>query len=139
MNIPFIFAIVWTAFISISFWESSVEGRNAWGKKKLGWELKIKKNVFLTRYHFYLFFITIPLLTLLPIFIYGWDSRLFGILVSAYFSGIMIEDFMWYVVNPVVKLKEFYTKFSDYYPWIRIRNKKIDFGNFVNRIDISKR
>ena len=52
-------------------------------------------------------------------------ARVFGVILSAYFSGMVIEDFMWYVVNPSVKLNEFYTHFSDYYPWLKINGKKI--------------
>jgi hypothetical protein len=125
MNTILIFAWIWAAFIATSFWESSIEGRNAWAKKQVGWEIKITKNLSMTRYHFYLFWVMIPLLLTLPLVIYGWNLKLFGILASAYFSGIIIEDFFWYVVNPKVKLKELYTPFSDYYPWIKIGKKKI--------------
>jgi hypothetical protein len=61
----------------------------------------------------------------LPFITYGWNTRIFGIIASAYFSGIILEDFLWFVVNPDVKMKEFWTKFTDYYPWIKIRDKKI--------------
>jgi len=125
MNILLIFAVVWSAFIAISFWESSVEGRNAWDKGKLGWKIRFSKNISLTRYHFFLFWIMIPLLLFLPLFVYGWDTKLFGILLSAYFSGLVIEDFMWFVVNPVVKFSEFNKKFANYYPWIKVGKIKI--------------
>ena len=124
MNVILIFVWIYLAMIAMSFWESYVEGRNAWGKKKLGWKIKIGKFV-LHAYHFYLFGIMIPLFLTLPFVIYGWNLRLFGIIVSAYFSGIIIEDFFWYVLNPAVKLKEFFSSFSDYYPWIKIRGKKV--------------
>lgn len=119
-----IFAWVYAAMIAMAFWESDVEKRNAWDKGKAGW--KIKFGIFkFTGYHFYLYYVMFPVLLSLPLIIYGWDTRLFGILASAYFTGTNLEDFMWYVVNPRVKLKEFYTKFSDYYPWIKIGKKKI--------------
>ncbi len=124
MNTILLFFWIYAAMISMSFWESYVEQRNAWGKNKLGWKLRIGKYV-LPAYHFYLFWVMLPLLLTLPFIISGWDFRLFGILVSAYFSGMVIEDFMWYVVNPAVKLREFYSKFSDYYPWLRIGKKKV--------------
>jgi len=38
---------------------------------------------------------------------------------------LVIEDFVWYLVNPVVGFKEWFTSFSDYYPWIKIGGKKI--------------
>lgn len=119
-----IISVIWLAMIAMGFWESYIEGRNAWCKKKLGWKLNIRNFCF-PAYHFYCFWIMWPLLLILPLIVYGWDLRLFGILLSAYFSGMVIEDFTWYVVNPVVKFREFFTSFSDYYPWIKINNRKI--------------
>lgn len=123
---PFvIITIVWAAMIAMGFWEAYVEGRNPWDKRKLGWKLKIGK-FYLPAYHFYVFFIMLPLLVfILPLSIYGWSWKLFGILLSAYFTGLVIEDFVWFLVNPAVKLKEFHTEFTDYYPWIKINGKKI--------------
>lgn len=119
-----IFMVVWLAMIANSFWESYVEGRNTMEVGKVGWKLKIGKYYF-TGYHFYLFFVMWPLLLFLPLFIYGWDFKLFGILLSAYTSGLIVEDFMWYVVNPVVKLSEFGGEFSDHYPWLKIGKFKM--------------
>lgn len=117
--------VIWTAFIGISFWESSVEGRNAWSKHKFGWKLKIGKYIITTRYHFFLFLFMVPLFLSLPLVINGWDFRLFGVLLTGYFMGLSIEDFGWYMFNPKVKLKEFWSSFSDYYPWVRLGKKKI--------------
>jgi hypothetical protein len=113
------------AMIAMSFWEAYIEGRNSWDKGKLGWKIKIGKSFVLSAYHFYIFGVMWPLLLTLPFIIYGWDARLFGIILSAYLSGTVVEDFGWYVVNPAVKLREFWTSFSDYYPWIRVKGKKI--------------
>jgi len=124
MNEVLIFVWVWAAMIAMSFWESAAEGRKAWNKGKVGWSFKIGKFVF-AQYHFFLFYIMLPLFLTLPFIVSGWDLRLFGILASAYCIGMLLEDFMWYVVNPKVKIREFWTKFSDYYPWIRIGGKKI--------------
>ncbi len=129
--------ILWVclAMFATSFWEAYVEGRNAWNKEKLGWSLRIGKRFVLSGYHFFLFFIMFPLLLSLPLVIYGWDARLFGILVSAYAIGLIVEDFGWYCVNPVVRFKEFWSDFSDYYPWIKIKGKKIiPFGYVVGVI-----
>jgi len=119
-----IFIWIYSAMIAMSFWESYVENRNAWDKKKSGWKLRFGRFVF-SAYHFYVFCVMWPLLLTLPFIIYGWNLRLFGIIVSAYFSGMVIEDFVWYVVNPSVKFKEFYSSLSDYHPWLKIREKKI--------------
>ncbi|MBN2109943.1 MAG: hypothetical protein JW705_02495 [Methanosarcinaceae archaeon] len=61
-----------------------------------------------------------PVLLTLPLVVHGWDTRLFGTLASAYFSGLVIEDFTWFIVNPVVRFSEWNPGFVDYYPWIRI-------------------
>lgn len=125
MSILLIFVWVLAAFVALAFWESSVEGRNPWDQGKHGWKIKLAKNITLSLYHFFLFWIMMPLLLTLPLVIFGWDLRLFGVLVSAFFLGLIVEDFMWYVVNPVVKFREWFSGFSDYYPWIRIKGKKI--------------
>lgn len=123
-NTLLIFIWVWAALIALSFVEAYVEGRNAWHKHKYGWKIKIF-NIYFTGYHFFLFIIMIPLFLTLPLIIYGFNIKLLGILISAYFTGLIIEDIMWYVVNPKVKLKEYWTSFSNYFPWIKIKNKKI--------------
>ncbi len=125
MNIFLIFVWIALAMVAMSFWEAYAEGRHSWNKNKLGWKIKLRGNFVLSAYHFYLFGVMLPLLLTLPFVIYGWDTRLFGVIVSAYFLGTIIEDFGWYVVNPVVELKEFWTSFSDYYPWLRIKGQKI--------------
>jgi hypothetical protein len=124
MNIVLIFVWIWGAMVALSFVESYAEGRNAWEKGKKGWKFKIY-GYYITGYHFYLFWVMLPVLVTLPLMIYGWDLKLFGIILSAYFSGMVLEDIMWYVVNPVVKFKELFTQFSDYYPWIKFNNQKI--------------
>ncbi len=127
MQILLIFLVVWVAMIAHSFWESSVEGKNAWGKNKYGWNLKLAKNLSLTRYHFWLFVVYMPLIfILLPLVVTGFSIKLFGILLSAYFSGIVIEDFFWFIVNTEIKFKDSWNpKFASYYPWIGFGKYKV--------------
>lgn len=125
MKTLYIFVWIWAAMIALSFVEGYVEGRNPWHHRKLGWKIKLPKGYLYPAYHFYLFVIMLPLLITLPLVINGWDLELFGILMSAYFSGLIIEDFCYFIVNPAVKFSEFWTEFTDYYPWIKIKGKKI--------------
>ncbi len=125
MNVSLIFLWVYLAMLATAFWESYVEGRYPWNYRKEGWKIRIGKTFVFSAYHFFLFWITFPLLISLPLVTHGWDLELFGILISAYFSGIVIEDFLWFVVNPAVKLREFWSDFSDFYPWIVVRGHKI--------------
>lgn len=120
MNTLLIFVWVYLAMIATSFWESAVEGRNAWHKGKHGWKVRLGSYVILNSYHFFLFVVMWPLLLTLPFVVYGWNLELFGILASAYFSGLVLEDLMWFIVNPVVKFSELNPKFANYYPWIII-------------------
>ena len=119
MNIPLIFLWVIFGFVSWSFWEAYIEGKNAWGKKQVGWKKKILGCYDLTAYHFWLnlmlfFFMTLPLI------INGWNTRLFGVLISASALGFIIQDILWYVINPFYSLKKFNPKDANWYPWIKI-------------------
>ena len=125
MDTLLIFIWIWGAMIAMSFWEAYVEGRNAWSKRKYGWRIDLGGDFVFPAYHFYLFVIMWPLLLTLPFIMFGWDLHLFGVMISAYASGTIVEDFLWYVVNPKVKLREFWTEFSDYYPWFTVNGKKI--------------
>ncbi len=131
MNTVLIFIWIWGAMIATSFWEAYAEGRNAWDKGKCGWKFNIGKKFVLTGYHFFLFYVMWPLLLTLPFIMFGWDTRLFGVVVSAFASGAVIEDFMWYVVNPEVKLRELNTDFASYYPRVKIGSIKIPIMYFV--------
>ena len=125
MNTILIFIWIYGAMIALSFIEAYVEGRNPWDKRKVGWKLTLPGGYKFSGYHFFLFLVMLPLFLTLPLVIYGWNKELFGILLSAFFSGIVIEDFVYFIVNPVVKFKEFFSEFTDFYPWIKIRGKKI--------------
>ncbi len=120
-----VFVCIWGACIATGFWEAYVEGRNAWDKGKLGWKIRVGSSVLTTAYHTNVFLIMYPLLLALPFIFTGWNLELFGIMVSAYATGVIIEDFTWYLVNPAVQFKEWFTPFSDYYPWVKIGGKKI--------------
>ncbi len=123
-QILLIFGLIWLALIASGFWEAYVEGRNAWDKGKLGPRFQMGGFV-LTGYHFALFWVMYPALLAIPFVITGWHVQLFGVMLSAYTIGMVLEDFTWYLVNPAVQFSEWFTEFSDYYPWIRIGGKKI--------------
>jgi hypothetical protein len=120
MNPLLIFFWVYGAMVAMAFWEAYAEGRNAWVKGKVGWRVSVGGYVVVSGYHFFLVWVMLPMLVFLPLVIHGWDTRLFGVLLSAYVSGLVVEDFMWYVVNPVVKLREFNPTWADHYPWVGI-------------------
>jgi len=115
-----VFVLVYVAMVAMSFWESCIEGRNAWARRSLGWRLHIWKRYTLTEYHFFVFVVMFPALLSLPLVVNGWDTRLFGVLLSAYASGLVLQDVLWFVVNPVVHLSDWNPRFAKYYPWFVI-------------------
>ena len=124
MSTVLIFAWVYAAMIAMAFWESEVEGRNAGARKALGWKFTIR-GYDVHAYHIFVFLVMWPLMMSLPLVVTGWDTRLFGVLMSAYASGIILEDFMWYVVNTDTSLKDFNSRFAKHYPWIRAGSVEI--------------
>jgi len=120
MNSLPIFIVVWGAMVANSLWEAYVEGDNPWDRRKLGWKIKLGNRYCYPAYHFFLFCVMWPLLLALPLVIYGWNLKLFGILLSAYASGLALEDFLWFVVNPAVKFSQFNPDYADYYPWFKL-------------------
>ena len=107
MNTISIFIWVILAFASTSFWEAYIEGKYPWASRQAGWSRKISKRVTLTAYHFWLL-ITFAFLLTLPLIVTGWNTKLFGIILSAASIGTIVEDFLWFVVNPYYSLHIFW-------------------------------
>lgn len=125
-----IVGLVWLAMIATSFWEASVEGENAWNKGKLGWKIKWKNRIILTSYHFWLFWVMFPALIAIPLALdFSW--RFFGIILSAYFSGLVIEDYFWFVVNPKFTLKNFNPKDVKWHVWMQIGKFHIPYNYII--------
>ena len=111
-------------FIALAFAEGYTEGRHGWAVRSYGWRIKFFKRT-LTAYHFWSWLIMLPLALMLPLFIYGFNLKIFGILSSGYFLGSVINDFAWYIVNPKVTLKDFNPRFAKWYNWWNIFGIKI--------------
>jgi hypothetical protein len=124
MNEILILLYIILSFIALAFAEGYSEGRYGWAERSYGWKLKIFKRI-LTAYHFWLWLIMLPLLLMFPIFIYGFNLKLFGIILAGYIFGSLINDFAWYIVNPKVTLKDFNPRFAKWYNWWNIFGIKI--------------
>ncbi|MBU0706847.1 hypothetical protein KKG41_00560 [Patescibacteria group bacterium] len=118
MNYAWTFIWIIIAFASISFWEAYIEGRHGGAAKQVGWVWKIF-GLRLTGYHIMLFGVTIPLFLLLPIIAYGYDTKLLATVACGYLIGIIIEDFLWFVVNPAYPFRQFRADKVWWYPWIK--------------------
>jgi hypothetical protein len=65
---------------------------------------------------FWLIEVSIPLFLLLSLIAYGkFDSKLIGTLMVGFFLGIIIEDFVWYLINPYFGIQKFNVR-CDLYP-----------------------
>ena len=104
-------------------------GKNAWDKGKLGWKWKVGKRVLLTSYHFWLFIVMVPAFLAVPV-VLNYSKELLGIVLSAYFSGLVVEDFAWFVVNPVFPFKKFNPKGAPWHIWIKFGKLAIP-GSYV--------
>ena len=131
MNILLIFVVVIWAFICMAFWEAYIEGRNPWAKASAGWRLTFHKNRLITAYHFWLWIFIFSLFSL-PLIISGWDLKLFGVLFSAMSLGLVVEDFMWYVINPFYTIRKHWNPESAYwYPWLKIGKFAVPWSNIL--------
>ncbi len=111
-------------YVALAFAEGYMEGRYGWAARSYGWKINVM-NRKLTAYHFWSWLIMLPMLLMLPLVIYGFDKKVFGILLSSYFLGAVVNDFAWYIVNPKVSLKDFNPKFAKWYNWWGIYGIKI--------------
>ncbi|MEM5778757.1 MAG: hypothetical protein QXD43_01085 [Candidatus Aenigmatarchaeota archaeon] len=96
-----IFLIEILAFISISFWAAAMEGQT-------GGIFGIRKLFGLSA-DFYIFFLTIPLFLLMVLLIKP-ELKLFGVLLTGYLIGVVLEDFFWFLINPYYGIQRFNSK-----------------------------
>ena len=108
-------------FISISFWESHVEGDKPWASGQTGWKIKFLKNKPLTAYHFWFYLVTLPLALMLPFIVFGFNIHMFWLLIASFLIGIVLEDFLWFIVNPVWGgLKNFNSEKVYWHKWLKL-------------------
>jgi hypothetical protein len=124
MNELVLFIVIQLAFVSMAFWEAYMEGKDGWAKRQCGWKLKLpwgNGKYHYTAYHFWLFYVFMPLLIFgVPFAIAGFSWRLLIILALAFIVGTRLEDFLWFVVNPKYPFSKWNPKDTKWYPWLTI-------------------
>jgi hypothetical protein len=96
----------------LALWEIQIEGRDGWAAKSPGWRvrwswlMKLTGDVPVTGYHF---FMTIFLIAIVhfPLFFVHWSWRLESLLLGFYVGMVLLEDFLWFALNPFYGLKNF--------------------------------
>lgn len=109
MNYKLIFVLEILAFASISFMAVAVEGPagGLFGRSK----------VYGLSADIYLFLFVVPLFLLIPLIIRRFDSLLIGTLGVGAFVGGIIQDFVWFIINPNFGIQKFNSQFATWLAW----------------------
>ena len=109
--IPFLIFMLFMAFI-LAWWEIQIEGKDGWAAKSPGWRIekvwlmKLTGGLPITGYHFYMTIFIIAIVHL-PLFFTAWSWRLESLILGFYVGIVLLEDFLWFVLNPHFGLKNF--------------------------------
>ncbi len=122
-----VFLWILAGFVCMAFWEAYIEGEGPWAAKQVGWEKEISPRFKITAYHFWLymmifFFLTLPLASSRIDFsdteLLNRNTRLAGVIISGTTIGLMLEDFLWFVINPKWDIRNWNSEYVYWYPWI---------------------
>jgi hypothetical protein len=111
MFIGFLIFLLFMAFI-LAEWEIQIEGKDGWAAKAPGWRIekgplmKLSGGRPVTGYHFYMTIFIIAIVHL-PLFFIAWSWRLESLLLGFYVGMVLLEDFLWFLLNPHFGLKKF--------------------------------
>lgn len=119
-----IFLWVIGGFAAMAFWEAYIEGKDPWAGRQVGWAWHITPAFTITAYHFWVW-VMLALFLSLPLIVSGWDAHLFGVLLSAAAVGMIVEDFLWFVINPKYPFRNFNAENVHWYPWLKIGRMQI--------------
>jgi hypothetical protein len=111
MLIGYLAFMVFMAFI-LALWEIQIEGAAGWcanlptWRVEKGWLMRLTGARPLTGYHV---FMTVFLLSFvhLPLFFKAWTWRLELLLMGFYIGMVLLEDFLWFVLNPDYGIRKF--------------------------------
>lgn len=96
----------------LALWEIQIEGKDGWATKLPGWRLekgwivKLMGGRTITGYHLFMTLFLISMVHL-PLFFVPWKWRLEFLLLGFYLGMVLLEDFMWFVLNPDYGIKNF--------------------------------
>ena len=111
MLIGFLVFMLFLALI-LAWWEIQIEGKDGWAAKSPGWRIntgwimRVTGGLPITGYHLFMTFFIISIVHL-PLFFINWSWRLESLLIGFYVGMVLIEDFLWFVLNPFYGIKNF--------------------------------
>jgi hypothetical protein len=109
--IGFLVFMVFMAFL-LALWEIQIEGKEGWAAKlpcwrvEKGWFVRITGGRPITGYHVFMILFLLAMVHL-PLFFVPWSWRLEGLLIGFYLGMALLEDFLWFVLNPYYGIKSF--------------------------------
>ena len=106
--------LVFMAFLSfiLALWEIQIEGKEGWAASlpawriTKGWIVKIFGGRPVTGYHIFMTLFLIAMIHL-PLFFVSWSWRLESLLIGFFLGMLLLEDFLWFVLNPHYGIKNF--------------------------------
>lgn len=96
--------------------EIQIEGKHGWAQNlptwvyKKDWIINLLNGKYPTGYHTVFILLFFPLFFHLPVFFTKWSIYKECIVIGSFFLLIVVEDFMWFVLNPAFGLKKFSPK-----------------------------
>ena len=96
----------------LACWEIQIEGKDGWASKSPGWRIakgwpvRLTGGLPITGYHVFMTLFMIAIVHL-PLFFASWNSRLESLLIGFYVGMVLIEDFLWFVLNPYYGIRNF--------------------------------
>jgi hypothetical protein len=111
MIIGFLAFMVFLSCI-LALWEIQIEGKDGWAANlpgwriEKGWLMRLTGGRPFTGYHLFLTLFLISIVHL-PLFFVSWSWRLESLLIGFYLGVVLLEDLMWFVLNPHYGIKNF--------------------------------
>ncbi|QQG49056.1 MAG: hypothetical protein HY247_01725 [archaeon] len=124
MSLTLLFFWIQGAFVALAFLERSIEGDKAGGEATWGWRKSIL-GYRLKEYHFWLWFVVVPLFVYSPLLVLGPDIRAFLVLTSAFLVGGVLEDFVYFLVNPHYGIAKWNSRDAKWMPWFKLGRAEV--------------
>jgi hypothetical protein len=103
--------MVLLAFL-LAFWEIQIEGKDGWASElpgwrvEKGWLIKLTGGRPITGYHLFMTLFLIAIVHL-PAFFVPWSWQLESLVLGFYIGMVLLEDFLWFVLNPHYRIRNF--------------------------------
>jgi hypothetical protein len=106
--------LIFMVFLSLllALWEIQIEGKDGWAAKlpgwriEKGWPMRLTGGRPITGYHLFMTAFLIAMVHL-PLFFVSWNWHVESLLLGFYVGMLLVEDFLWFVLNPHYGIRNF--------------------------------